>query len=148
MKRLIGASAPLLLALTLVMGGCGKNPAPPTGNTSSGGNSSASNSGPVTTIDMNTADFTVHTATVAVGTPITFSDTVNGGNVHILCTGSGNGGAGSSACKTNSDAPKDFASPGTTWNAGDKKQETFSKAGTYHIICTIHPGMYIDITAK
>lgn len=33
------------------------------------------------------------------------------------------------------------------FNPGETKDFTFTKPGAYHVICTIHLGMYIDITA-
>jgi plastocyanin len=100
---------------------------------------------------MTTSNFTTHSATVLEGQPVTFDDTINGGAVHILCVGSGTGGEGSDHCDSATqaaDAPAVLVGQGLIIMAGEKKQITFPTAGSYHVICTVHPGMYIDITAK
>ena len=44
-------------------------------------------------------------------------------------------------------APTGLLGKGTTFNAGEMMKFTFTP-GTYHVICIIHPGMYINITAQ
>ena len=70
----------------------------------------------------------------------------------MLCAGMGNGGSGDGACDQAGNAPPntptELVGSGLTFNIGDKKDITFPAAGTYHVICTIHQGMYIDITVQ
>lgn len=142
---------PLLLALPVAIALAGAGCSKPVSSGSPPGGTTSAPSAPVSTIGLNTSNFTTHSATVQAGQPVTFDDTVNGGAVHILCVGSGSGGQGSSQCETASqspNAPADLVGQGMMMNPGQKKQVTFKTAGTYHVICTIHPGMYIDITVK
>lgn len=123
----------LLLLLGIAMAGCGK------ATSGNGGNGGASS-----TVSMNSTNFTQHSLTVAVNQPVHFSDTTDGGGLHIICVGTGNGGTNS--CLKSGNAPAGLLGSGTTFNPGDTKDFTFTIAGIYHVICTIHPGMYIDIT--
>lgn len=141
MKRLALLIAPFALISLLVLAGCGK----------SAGTSTSQNGGgvPPNTIQMNSNDFTAHAVTVQANQPVTLDDTVSGGALHILCVGTGNGG--SNTCDTTDKvggAPKDFIGQGMQVQAGSKNTVTFTKAGTYHVICTLHGGMFIDVTVQ
>lgn len=144
MRRISARVVPaLLLCALLGLAACGG------GGSSSPGGSSPGGGGGGTTIGMNPTNFTEHSAMVTAGQPVTFDDTVNGGGVHVLCVGTGTGGSQScDAASAAPNAPTELTGSGMTFNAGDKKQVTFSKPGTYHVICTIHAGMYIDITVQ
>ncbi|MGO8946719.1 MAG: plastocyanin/azurin family copper-binding protein [Ktedonobacterales bacterium] len=135
---------PVLLLLVLALASCGNTA---TGSENSSSNGSTSSGGTVSnTVYMNSSDFTVHNITVAANQPVHFSDTVDGGGLHIICLGTGNGGT--NTCLQNGDAPAGLLGKGTTFNPGETKDFTFTAPGTYHVICTVHPGMYIDITAS
>lgn len=137
MKQLmIMASVPFILVLAFALAGCGT-----AASGASGGSSAATN-----TIFMNGSNFTQHSITVPANTPVSFSDTVDGGGTHILCLGTGNGG--STTCDTTGNVPAGLLGSGTTFNPGQVTHFTFTTPGTYRIICTIHPGMYIDVTAR
>jgi plastocyanin len=143
MKRLTLATIPLVLLCVLVVAGCGSTPS--SGSSSSGGNSSGSSGN---TITMTSSNFTQHSITVQSSQPVVFDDPSATGGTHQLCVGTGNGGT--SSCDTASqapNAPSQLTGSGMTFNPGDKVSITF-KPGSYHIICTIHPGMYIDVTAQ
>jgi plastocyanin len=134
---------PLLLVLALAVVavvGCGN------------GSPGASSSGGGPTVEMGQTNFVQHSITVQAGKPVHFDDTADGGGVHVLCVGTGNGGTGTSTCYQAGNAPpntpSELLSPGLTFNIGDKKDITFPAPGTYHVICTIHQGMYIDITVR
>ena len=141
MKRLALLIAPFALISLLVLAGCGK---------SAGGGGSSQTSTPANTIQMDTNNFTAHAITVQASQPVTLDDTVDGGALHILCVGTGNGGSNTCATTdtTGGGAPKDFIGQGMQVQAGDKKTVTFTKAGTYHVICTLHGGMFIDVTVQ
>lgn len=128
----------LILAVSIAVVGCGQGSA---GGTSGGGSGGVSN-----TVYMDPTNFTQHAVTVAANQPVHFSDTKQGGGLHILCVGTGNGGTNS--CSKSGDAPTGLLGDGTTFNPGEVKDFTFTKAGAYHVICTIHPDMYIDITVQ
>lgn len=139
MKKLAVLGLPLILVGAIGLVGCGK-----------GGGTTTSSGGPgplVSTIDMDASNFTQHAVSVKAGQPVSFDDTVNGGGTHILCVGTGNGGT--NTCDASGDGPSElYGSTPLQLNAGDKKDLTFNKAGTYRIICTIHPGMYIVVTVQ
>lgn len=139
MKRLALLIAPLALISLLVLAGCGKSPGGSTPQTSTAPN----------TIQMDTNNFTAHAITVKANDPVTLDNTVDGGALHILCVGTGTGG--SNTCDTTDTvggAPKEFIGQGMQIPAGQKMTVTFTKAGTYHVICTLHGGMFIDVTVQ
>lgn len=116
-----------------------------------GSSSSSGSSGGGATVEMNQTNFAQHSITVQAGKPVHFDDTAGGGGVHVLCVGTGNGGDGNTcyqAAKAPPNTPSELIGSGTTFNVSDKKDITFPAAGTYHVICTIHQGMYIDITVS
>ena len=134
MKKVALASIPLLLILALVVGGCGKQ----VGGTSS-------NTGPTDTIGMDSSNFTLGSGsqtalTVKAGTPVHFDDTIGGGGYHIICVGK------QPSCDASGDGPAELYGKGTTFQNGDKKDFTFTKAGTYIIICTVHSNMTLTLT--
>ncbi len=130
---------PILLMLGVALAGCGK--ASP-GSSNSGG----SGRGVSDTVNMDPTNFTQHTISVAVNQPVHFSDNTDGGGLHILCVGTGNGGT--NTCSKSGNAPAGLLGQGTMFNPGETKDFTFTTPGTYHVICTIHPDMYIDITVQ
>jgi plastocyanin len=138
MKKLTLIMTAFMLAGALVFAACGKTP---------GGANSSAPSGPVTSIGMDTSNFTVHSAQVKANTPITFDDTVGGGGTHILCIGTGTGGSNTCAPKTGAPTQLNTAS-GLMVQAGSKTQITFPSTGTFRVICTIHTGMYVDVTVS
>ena len=129
----------LILGLSIVVVGCGK--------ASTGGANGGGSGGSVSnTVYMDPTNFTQHAITVAANQPVHFSDTKQGGGLHILCVGTGTGGT--NTCSNSGDAPSGLLGQGTTINPGEVKDFTFTKPGAYHVICTIHPDMYIDITVQ
>lgn len=141
MKKFALMLFPLALAGVLVVAACGKTPGG-TGNTS--GTPTMTD-----TIGMEAQNFSLHAVEVKVNTPVTFDDTVNGGGTHIICIGTGSGGTTTCSPAGSGNGPSQLYGSGVTFNAGsssDKQQFTFPNTGTYHIICTIHVGMYVDVT--
>jgi plastocyanin len=108
-----------------------------------GGSKSASGSCSANTVKMEVSTFGCTTLTVKSGTTVTFDNTVNGGGTHILLTGN----SASFSAETGAPADLDKAA-GLNFSPGDKKTETFTTAGTYHITCTIHPAMNLTITVQ
>lgn len=136
MKKFAFGLVPLLLVLALAVIGCGKTPG--VGTNKSGP--------PPDTVTMTSDNFASHALTVKANSPVTFDDPSNGGNIHVLCVGTGNGGTNS--CDKSGSGPSSLYGQGMTFNAGDTQKLTFAKAGSYHVICTLHPGMFIDITVQ
>lgn len=160
MKKLFALGVTLLLILGFALAGCGagnsaNGPGPsygpgtplttPTGTATSGPGTSGA---PQSTIGMEASNFTQHSITVKANTPVTLDDTVNGGGFHILCVGSGQGGTGPAACDKSGNGPSQLYGNGLTVQNGTKPTITFPTAGTYHVICTVHPGMFIDVTVQ
>lgn len=137
MKKLVALGITLLLVGAFAIAGCGKTP----------GGTSTSTSGPPT-ISMDANDFTAHSITVKVNQDVKMDNTVGGGGFHILCFGTGNGGTGDGACDKSGSGPSDYYGSGVQYPNGTTKTITFTTAGKYHLICTVHPGMYIDITVQ
>ncbi len=147
MKKLTAIVLPLALLGALVVAACGKTPGTASSNTPSG---------PVTTIYENSALFVdasgnpIHAATVKVNTPITFSDTINRGGTHFICVGSSGSTGGSNACLSSGNGPKEFYGgsgfSGMMMSGPNTYPITFPNTGTYHVICTVHAGMYVDVT--
>jgi plastocyanin len=111
-----------LFALTLAA--CG-------GKANAGGN----------TLNMDASTFSgVSSLTVKVGQSVKFADAA-GGATHFLTTGQ-NG-----AYASESGAPAQLsAATGMQIDPGQSDAITFATAGTYHITCTVHPGMNVTIT--
>ena len=141
MKKLLALGITLLLTFAFVVAGCGSSPSG--GSNGSGGGTSAAS-----TIDMDATNFTTHSITVKANTPITLDNTVGGGGFHILCIGTGNGGTGPSDCDKSGNGPSQLYGDGMTIQAGQKPTVTFPNTGVYHVICTVHPGMHIDVTVQ
>ena len=141
MRKLGLAVMPLALVLAFAVAACG-------GGSSSTSSSSGSSGSSGNTISMASANFTQHSITVQSSQPVVFDDPSDTGGTHQLCVGTGTGGT--SSCSTAAqaaNAPSQLVGSGMTFNPGDKVSITF-KPGTYHIICTIHPGMFIDVTVQ
>ncbi|HEX6796788.1 MAG TPA: plastocyanin/azurin family copper-binding protein [Ktedonobacterales bacterium] len=137
MKKTLVLGVTLLLLGAFAVAACGKTP---------GGSSTSTSGSP--TISMDANNFTAHSLTVKVNQDVKLDDTVSGGGYHVLCFGSGNGGEGASACDKSGSGPDGFYGEGMVFNGGETKTITFSTAGKYHLICTVHPGMYIDVTVQ
>ena len=159
MKKLLALGVTLLLVLGFVVAGCGAEnsatgpgpsygPGTPTGAVPTATSAPAASSGPQTSIGMDANDFTAHSITVKANTPITLDNTVGGGGYHILCVGNGNGGQGPSACDKSGNGPSELYGNGLTVSNGSTPKVTFPNAGKYHVICTVHPNMYIDVTVQ
>ena len=141
MKKLALAVVPMVLLLTLALGGCGKA-ASDGGPNSTPGAGNGGGCKTTQTISLDPTDFVDKCVTVSANQTVTFDDNANGGGVHIICTGS-NG-----TCKADSNAPSDLAAPGFTIQPGQTKQITFATPGTYKLACTVHPNMNITVTVK
>ena len=120
----------LLVAVGIALLGCGK----PFGGQSV--------SVPDTTVQMNTDNFVQATRTIKAGQTLLFSDTVGGGNTHVICLGH------DMQCDAQAQGPSVLMSPGFTIMAGGTKSITFPTAGTYQITCTLHPDMNLTITVQ
>jgi len=138
MKKFAVLAATLLAIGAFAVAGCGKAAGGGGGSTTSGSQ----------TISMNSDNFTAHAITVKANMPVHFDDTTSGGGYHIVCIGTGDGGTNTCAAAGSGSGPSELYGAGITFNGGDSKDITFTTPGTYHVICTVHSGMFIDVTVQ
>jgi plastocyanin len=114
-----GLMALLLLPLVLALAGCGST---------------------AHEVDMGVASFQQSSMTINAGQAIHFVDP-NSGGTHILCVGQ------NLHCIPQTGAPAALDTlQGLTFQTGDVRDIVFPTAGTYNVICTIHPDMQVVIT--
>jgi plastocyanin len=123
----------LLVMIGLALFGCDNRPVPPTPTVVPI---------PATTVQMAPTSFVQTTRTIKAGQALLFSDTVDGGGLHIICLGH------DQQCNTNAQGPSALMSPGFTITPGTTKAVVFPTAGTYQITCTVHPNMNLTVTVQ
>jgi plastocyanin len=128
-KGMVGVLV-LLVATGIALLGCGKASGEPSASV------------PATTVQMNTDNFVQATRTIKAGQTLTFSDTVDGGNTHVICLGN------DMRCDKQAQGPSVLMSPGLTIDAGGTESITFPTAGTYQITCTLHPDMNLTVIVQ
>ncbi len=91
-------------------------------------------------VDMGVAAFEQSSVTIKSGQAVHFVDPTTGG-VHIICVGHG------VQCAPQPDAPTELNTPqGMQFNQGETRDIVFPHAGTYTVVCIIHPGMQVVVT--
>jgi plastocyanin len=91
-------------------------------------------------VDMGVAAFQQTSATIKAGQAIHFVDPPTGGT-HIICVGQ------DAKCIAQTGAPVALsAAQGMQFNQGDVRDIAFPTAGTYTVVCIIHPGMQVVVT--
>lgn len=91
-------------------------------------------------VNMGVATFQQSGVTVKAGQSVRFVDPTTGG-VHIICVGQG------AQCVPQASAPAALnTAQGMQFNQGDTHDIVFPTAGTYTIVCIIHPGMQVVVT--
>jgi plastocyanin len=89
---------------------------------------------------MGVAAFEQTSVSVKAGTAVHFVDP-NTGGTHIICVGQG------TKCVQQAGAPAVLNDPtGLQFNQGDSRDIVFPTAGTYVVVCIIHPGMQVTVT--
>lgn len=120
-KRL-GMLSGFLMPLAFVLAGCGGNAA--------------------NEVDMGVAAFQQSSITIKAGEAIHFVDPASGGT-HVICVGK------DVNCVPQTGAPDALnTADGLTFNTGDVRDIVFPTAGTYVVICTIHPGMQVTVNVQ
>jgi plastocyanin len=95
---------------------------------------------PSNEVDMGVAAFQQTSVTIKAGQAVHFVDPVSGGT-HLICVGQG------VQCIPQDGAPAELnTKEGMTFNTGDSRDIVFSTAGTYTVVCIIHPGMQVTVT--
>lgn len=138
MTRIRVALVGLAGAATLLLAACGNGPPPDTSDNSGGGggSSSAGGGGAVQEVSGQTAavkisatddlKFSPTSANAKVGDVVQFTNT--GSTTHTVTFDNG---------------PND-----SSLNGGDTYEVKITAAGSYHFVCTIHPGMEGTIAAS
>ena len=118
----VAVACTMALALLLALAGCG---------------GAASNE-----VDMGVANFRQSQVTIKAGQAVHFEDPASGGT-HVLCVGQ------DLKCVSQDGAPAALnTTDGLTFNTGDTRDIVFPNAGTYVVICTIHPGMQVTVNVQ
>lgn len=121
-----GGLVALVVGALLALGACG-----------GGGGDNAPN-----TVGMDLAGFHQHSLTVKAGETVHFVNPANG-DPHALCIGK------ASQCAPQPGAPEQLNTPNpVTTNPGRTLDVVFPNAGTYLVVCTLHPGMQVTITVQ
>ena len=123
-KRLSVVGGGLFAALLVVvlLAGCGGSPA--------------------NQVEMGVAAFQQSSVSIKAGEAVHFVDPASGGT-HIICVGEG------VKCVPTTGAPADLnTADGMMFNTGDTRDIVFPTAGTYHVVCIIHPGMEVTVNVS
>lgn len=97
---------------------------------------------PSNQVDMGVAAFQQTSISIKAGQAVHFVDPASGGT-HIICVGEG------VKCVPQSGAPAELnTADGLSFNTGDSRNIVFPTAGTYHVVCIIHPGMEVVVTVS
>ncbi len=95
---------------------------------------------PSNEVDMGVAAFQQTGVTIKAGQAVHFVDPASGGT-HLICVGQG------VQCAPQAGAPAELnTTQGMTFNTGDTRDIVFPTAGTYTVVCIIHPGMQVVVT--
>jgi plastocyanin len=136
---------PLLLAAfalgSILLVACIRPGTASTGGSSSSSSSAASSCPSGTTVKTGTNDFEQTCITLAKGASLTV--TPDQASLHILDYGQWNGNSAVAASPTGAPALKDLQVASASVTIGP-----FTTAGTYHIYCTVHPGMNLEVVVK
>lgn len=123
-KRLgvVSGSIISMALLVLLLAGCGGTPS--------------------NQVDMGVAAFQQSSVSIKAGQSVHFVDPASGGT-HVICVGEG------VKCIPQNGAPSELNTvDGMTFNTGDSRDIVFPSAGTYNVVCIIHPGMEVTITVS
>jgi plastocyanin len=123
-KRLsvVGGGLFAALLVAVLLAGCGGSPA--------------------NQVEMGVAAFQQSSISIKAGEAVHFVDPASGGT-HVICVGEG------VKCVPQTGAPADLnTADGMMFNTGDSRDIIFPTAGTYHIVCIIHPGMEVTVNVS
>lgn len=123
-KRLgvVSGSIISMALLVLLLAGCGGTPS--------------------NQVDMGVAAFQQSSVSIKAGQAVHFVDPASGGT-HVICVGEG------VKCIPQNGAPSELNTvDGMTFNTGDSRDIVFPSAGTYNVVCIIHPGMEVTVTVS
>lgn len=136
----------LVLLLTLfalgsvVLAACTR-PGTPAASTGTPGSGNSSSSGGASAAHMGPTNFVQSTVTISKGSMLQLID--DGNYTHILGNGSWVNGVAKPAKEAGAPTVNNLQISGNNAQIGP-----FNTAGTFHIYCSIHPGMNLAITVK
>ncbi|HEV2237081.1 MAG TPA: plastocyanin/azurin family copper-binding protein [Ktedonobacterales bacterium] len=94
-------------------------------------------------VDTRLVSFARSSVTITHGEAVRFVSSNQSGGVHVLCIGHG------LTCMPQPSAPAELnTTTGLDIEPGSEHDIIFPNAGTYHVICTIHPNMEMDVIVK
>lgn len=131
------ASVAVAAALALSMAGC--SPWLSVSELTNAGTPPASNE-----VRLGISTFLTEKVTIKAGQSVMFVDSAAAGGIHYLCVGRGQ------QCRPIPGTPALLTNPnGLLFKNGDPPVNiTFTRPGTYRVICTIHPGMVMTVVVK
>jgi plastocyanin len=99
---------------------------------------------PSNVVELGISNFIQHKVTIKAGQSVKFIDPPSSGGVHFICVGE------NLKCQPTPDTPAPLAKPSGLYftNGQAPVNIQFKQAGTYKVICTIHPGMEVVIVVK
>ncbi len=141
-RRLAALGLPLGLLvvamLALSLAGCGAFWSVTTLSTGEG------TAPPSNVVELGISNFIQQRVTITAGQSVKFTDPPSSGGVHFICVGE------NLKCQPTPGTPAQLAKPSGLYftNGQAPVNIQFKQAGTYKIICTIHPGMEVVIVVK
>ncbi|HET8913875.1 MAG TPA: plastocyanin/azurin family copper-binding protein [Ktedonobacteraceae bacterium] len=144
-KKRFGAIATLLALFALssiLLVACTRPGSQPAGTANNGGSGSgASSSSGGTEVHLSATNFAQATITIKKGQKVTLVD--DGPYTHIIANGTWSNGA--------QKLDKETGAPtiaNVNISSGSTDIGPFTTAGTFHVLCTIHPNMNLDVTVQ
>jgi plastocyanin len=141
-RRLAALGLPLGLLvvamLALSLAGCGSFLSMTTLSTGEGA------APPSNVVELGISNFIQHRVTIKAGQSVKFTDSPSSGGIHYICVGE------NLTCQPTPGTPEQLANPSGLYftNGQAPVSIQFNQAGTYKVICTIHPGMEVVIVVK
>jgi plastocyanin len=94
-------------------------------------------------VDTRLVTFARSSITINHGEAVRFVSSAQSGGVHVLCVGQG------LTCVPQAGAPAELnTSTGLDIEPGSEHDIVFPTAGTYQVVCTIHPNMVLQVIVK
>jgi plastocyanin len=94
-------------------------------------------------VDTRTVSFARSSITINHGEAVRFVSSQQSGGVHVLCVGQG------LTCVPQPGAPAELnTTTGLDIEPGSEHDIVFPNAGTYQVVCTIHPNMVLQVIVK
>jgi len=135
-----------LLALgSILLAACTRPGTTPSGSSGGGASSGGGGGGAsVPTVHMDTSNFTTPTVTVPKGQKLKLVD--DGAFFHIITNGMWDNGTQKPAKEAGAPTVNNVQVDGSSVTS--LEIGPFTTAGTFHIFCTVHPGMNLTVTVK